>query len=278
MRMEFTYNRTYRGKVRLVVFDWAGTMVDYGCQAPIAAFVAGFKAKGVNVSMGAARIPMGMEKREHIKTVAAMDEVARLWQEVHGRAVREQDIDTMYDEFAALLLASIEAKSNLLPEVIEAVAELRKRNIKIGASTGYFTEAADIVVKKAASQGYAPDFTICASDVPAGRPEPWMIFRVMEALGIYPPEAVVNVGDTPIDIESALNAGVWSVGVAATGNQMGVTEAEIKTLPEEEYMSRLQKARNSLAAVGAHYVIDTMADLPSVIDSVEAALSAGARP
>lgn len=275
--MEFSFSRTYRGKVRLVVFDWAGTMVDYGCQAPIAAFVAGFKAKGVAVSMAAARIPMGMEKREHIKTVAGMDEVARLWHKIHGRPVREQDIDTMYDEFATLLLDSIEAKSNLLPHVVEAVAELRKRNIKVGASTGYFTEAAEIVVKKAASQGYIPDFTICASEVPAGRPAPWMIYRAMEALDVFPPEAVINVGDTPVDIESALNAGVWSVGVAATGNQMGLTEAEIKTLPAEEYKKQLQKARKSLAAAGAHYVIDTMAELPAIIDSVETALLADAR-
>lgn len=276
--MEFVYDRSYRGKVRLVVFDWAGTMVDYGCQAPVAAFVNGFRAKGVDVSMAAARIPMGMEKREHIETVAAMEEVARLWHKVHGRAVSEQDIDAMYDEFARLLLESIEEKSNLLPDVVEVVAELRKRSIRIGASTGYFTEAADIVLKKAAAQGYTPDFSICASDVPAGRPAPWMIYRTMEALGVFPLEAVVNVGDTPIDIESALNGGVWSVGVAATGNQMGLTEAEIALLPAEEYLSRLQKARNSLAAAGAHYVMDTMAELPAIINSIETALSAGKKP
>jgi phosphonoacetaldehyde hydrolase len=100
----------------------------------------------------------------------------------------------------------------------------------------------------------------------------------MEALGVFPSEAEVNVGDTPIDIESALNGGVWSVGVAATGNQMGLTEAEIALLPAEEYLSRLQKARNSLAAAGAHYVMDTMAELPAIINSIEAALSAGKKP
>ena len=276
--MEHQFVRTYRGSIKLVVFDWAGTMVDYGCQAPVGAFVAGFKAKGVDVSMATARIPMGMEKRDHIKTVAAFDEVARAWRNVHGREVTEEDIDSMYDDFSSLLLKSIEAHSTLLSGVLEAVAALRENGVKIAATTGYFTEAADIVVKGAAKAGYRPDFTICSSDVPAGRPSPWMIYRAMEALGIYPPEAVVNVGDTPIDIAAALNAGVWSVGVAATGNQLGLTENEAKSLDPEVYNTRLVKAQESLLVAGAHYAIDTMNQFPEIVEQIDAQLVRGEKP
>lgn len=276
--MENQTNTTYREGIKLAVFDWAGTMVDYGCQAPVGAFVAGFKAKGIDVSMATARIPMGMEKRDHIKTVASYNEVAQAWRGTHGGDVTENDIDSMYDNFASLLLGSIEEHSKLLPGVYDAVATLRKNGVKIAASTGYFTQAADIVVKAAAKAGYRPDFTICSSDVPAGRPHPWMIYRSMEALGVYPPEAVVNVGDTPVDMATSLNAGVWSVGVAATGNQVGLTENEAKNLAPEAYKKRLNKAHKSLLMAGAHYVIDSMAQFPAIVVKINARLARGEKP
>ena len=49
--------------------------------------------------------------------------------------------------------------------------------------------AAQVVYDAAKKQGFVPDFTICADEVPTGRPEPWMIFRAMEALGVYPPSS-----------------------------------------------------------------------------------------
>jgi len=32
--MEFVYRRSCRGPVKLVILDWAGTTMDYGCYAP----------------------------------------------------------------------------------------------------------------------------------------------------------------------------------------------------------------------------------------------------
>ena len=276
--MDHKDRRTYRGKTQLVLFDWAGTTVDFGCQAPITAFVKGFKNLGIDVSMKAARLPMGMEKRAHIRSVADQPEIVRAWQHVHGCGVTEENIDSMFNEFSDLLLESIEAKSALLPGVKRVVETLRDQNIKIGASTGYFTEAANIVSEKAATNGYVPDLTICSSDVPAGRPAPWMIYRVMEALNVYPPEAVINVGDTPVDVAFGLNAGVWSVAVAETGNQMGLTEKEISNLSSKDHKSRLESARKSLYDAGAHWVINRMDELPSVVEKINQSLASGKKP
>ena len=276
--MRFTYSRAYQGEIQLVIFDWAGTTVDFGCQAPVDAFVKGFGNRGVEVSMEAARLPMGMEKRDHIAAVAAMEEVARCWADVHGRKITDGDIDSMFNDFSSLLLESIEAQSRLLPGVRETVDKLRAQGIKIGASTGYFTEAAEIVIKNGAAAGYCPDYTICASDVPSGRPHPWMIYRTMEALDVYPPEAVVNVGDTTVDIEFALNAGVWAVGIAETGNQMGLTEEELNRVAPDIRREKLEKARQSLSRQGAHFVIDRMNELPNVIEEINRKMQQGIKP
>jgi phosphonoacetaldehyde hydrolase len=49
--------------IRLVVFDWAGTVIDFGCCAPVAAFRDAFAKLGVPVSVAEARAPMGLHKK-----------------------------------------------------------------------------------------------------------------------------------------------------------------------------------------------------------------------
>ena len=276
--MIYHYQRRYRGRIQLAIFDWAGTTVDFGCQAPIIAFVEGFRRKGVEVSLAAARGPMGMEKREHIKTVIELEEVAKQFRVAHGRDATEEDIDALFDDFVPMLLEILEDRSQIIPGVPETIETLRETGMKIGASTGYFNEAAEIVVKAGKQSGYSPDYVINASEVPAGRPEPWMIFRVMEGLGVYPPESVVNVGDTEVDVESGLNAGVWSVGVAATGNTLGLTLAEYQELEPLQLEQRLAVARDCLYRAGAHYVINTMQELPGVIENINDRLECGDKP
>lgn len=276
--MNYRYTRNYIAEVQLVAFDWAGTMVDFGCQAPILAFVEGFKRKGVDITMAQAREPMGMEKRDHIRVVTEMDEVAKAWHKKYGRPVTPEDIDSMFDDFVPVLMDILQSHSTLIPGVVDAVKKLRERGIKIAGSTGYFKEAADIVAKCGAEGGYVPDAMTNSSEVCAGRPAPWMIYKLMEELSVYPAAAVVNVGDTPVDIETGLNAGVWSVGVAATGNETGLTEDELAALSPEQRKVVVGKARETLIRAGAHYVMDTMAELPGVIDQINAQLRLGQKP
>ncbi|MBL0379971.1 MAG: phosphonoacetaldehyde hydrolase [Desulfofustis sp. PB-SRB1] len=171
---DFSYTRTYRGPVKLVVFDWAGTAVDFGCQAPIIAFMEGFKQCGVEVTMEQARAPMGMEKRAHIGGGAGHGRGAALWRSVHGKNATDEDIDAMYEDFVPHLLRILPDYSALIPDVADAISALRANGVKIGATTGYFHEAAEVVVRAAAAAGYIPDAHLCASDLRQGRPSrPW---------------------------------------------------------------------------------------------------------
>lgn len=269
---------TYRDNIRLAVFDWAGTTVDFGCQAPILAFIEGFRAKGIQVDARTARGPMGMEKRAHIKAVTEVSQVAEAWLQKYDRAVAEEDIDAMFHDFVPHLLSILDSHSQVIPGVVEAVSRLRERGVLIGSTTGYFKEAADIVTAAGARAGYIPDFSVCASDVEEGRPYPWMIYRVMEALNICPPEAVVSVGDTEVDMRAGLNGGVWSVGVAATGNELGLTREAFEVLESSEREALLTTVREKLYSAGAHLVIDTMEELPAAIERINVLLASGGKP
>ena len=276
--MEFVFRRSYRGPVKLTIFDWAGTMIDYGSCAPAGAFIEGYRRKGLEITMAQARAPMGMGKWDHIKVIGQMEPVAAQWQQIYNRELNNADVDEMYEDFVPVLLEVLADYAILIPGAVEMAKALKKDGILLGGTTGYFEEAMNVCVKAAARQGYAPDFCVCATQVSAGRPAPWMIYRVMNELNVYPPEAVVKVGDTEPDIEAGLNAGVWTVGVVKTGNALGLNEAEVSNLPPVDVQTRLAQARIRMGHSGAHYVVDGVWDVPAVVADINTRLTRGERP
>lgn len=273
-----TRRRGYNGKLQALVFDWAGTLVDHGSCAPAAVFVEVFRRVEVPVTTAEARAPMGMAKRAHIEAVLADPGVAARWQKRYGRASTAADIDRIYADFLPLQLACIAEHAELIPGVLSAIEACRKRGLKIGTSTGYVRAMMDVVLDEARRQGFTPDVMVCTDDVPAGRPAPWMCWENARRLNVFPAAAMVKIDDTPVGIEAGVNAGMWTVGVARTGNEMGLSLAELNELPADERDARLKKAYERLTASGAHYVIDGVADLMPVLDEIENRLATGERP
>ncbi len=277
--MDFMYHRSYKGPVKLVILDWAGTTLDYGCYAPAVVFIEVFKRRGVEITMEQARRPMGLKKLDHIRAISLQDEVAKLWKQVHAKECTEADVQDMFKkDFVPLQVACIADYSQLIPGTVETVNELKSRGIKTGSTTGYFTEAMEINLREAKKQGYDPDVNACASDVPAGRPEPWMVMSNMQQARVFPPEAVVKVDDTRPGISEGLNAGTWTIGVAKTGNEVGLNQQELAALPAEEVIRKVEQAADGLAKAGAHYVIESIAALPAIISEIEQRLKMGDRP
>lgn len=254
-----------RGEVLAVVLDWAGTIVDFGSCAPAAVFVQAFLHHGVTVTLAQARAPMGMAKRDHILAIASEPSVASQWRAAHSRDFAEADIDAIYATFLPLQEACVSTFSTLIPGAREAIRTLRDRRLKIGSSTGYTREIMAHVMREAAVQGLTVDAMYCASDVPQGRPWPWLIYTNMQHLCVCPPARVVIVDDTVVGIQAGLNAGVWTVAVAATGNLIGMNEAAFRALPASEQTKLIAAARRTLTEAGAHYVVDSIADLPAVV-------------
>lgn len=260
----------YRGPIRMVVFDWAGTTVDHGCFAPLAPFVETFRRHGVEILAAEARVPMGLQKKDHLQALIFAPEIAQRWQKQHGRAPAQADVDQLYErDFVPLQLECVAQHSQLIDGLLPCIAWLRSRKVHVVTTTGYFKEAAEICYAAAAKQGYIPDANLCSSDVPEGRPAPWMIFRHMEKFGVYPPAAVVKVGDTAPDVGEGRNAGAWTVGVVQSCSEVGLTHAEFMALPEAQRQARLAVARQTLLDAGAHYVIDTVAELPALLPEIE---------
>lgn len=276
--MTFRYRRSYRGPLRAVVLDWAGTTCDHGCLAPARTFADAFAAAGVPITVEQARAPMGMAKWQHIKTITQMPAVAEAWERRYGRPSEDSDVDTIYKRFLPLQVETVARYSDLIPGVLDAIAAMRTRGLKIGSTTGYPREVMDVVVREARAQGYEPDTIVTADDTPLGRPGPFPALKALIDMGVYPVEAVVKIGDTVVDIEEGLNGGMWTVGVTVTGNEVGLTADDWAHLPADEQDRLRDRAAAKLAAAGAHHVIDSVADMMPVLDKIEEALARGERP
>ena len=150
--------------------------------------------------------------------------------------------------------------------------------MKIGSTTGYTRVLMDVLAPEASARGYAPDAIVCADEVPAGRPYPWMCYLNQIQLGVYPGEVCVKIGDTVPDIEEGLNAGMWTIGVVQCGNEIGLSESEIGQLPPLELEARLKAGHKHLRYAGAHYSIDSLSEVPALIDAINERLVHGERP
>jgi phosphonoacetaldehyde hydrolase len=266
--------------LRAVVFDWAGTIIDFGSCAPMGAFVRLFEKFGIELTIAEARGPMGTAKWDHIKALGTLPRIAAQWQKVHGKAFTDADVDHLYEVFTPMsAAAAADAKYvDFIPGAVDTVKALRARGLKVGSTTGYNREIMAAVTPIAAAGGYVPDNLVCAGDLAEGRPSPLGMYRTFADLGVWPASTVVKVDDTGYGIEEGVNAGTWAVGLAVSGNEMGLSLQEWQALDASAQDTLRQGATARLKAAGAHYVIDSVADLLPVLEAIEARLKQGAKP
>jgi phosphonoacetaldehyde hydrolase len=276
--MTSAYAPRFHRHLQAVILDWAGTTVDYGSHAPLEAIIKVFEGKGVQVKAEEVREPMGQHKRDHLKALTEMPAIIKRWEKAHDRTPHDDDVEELYEAFSEKLKQTIIENGTLIPGVKEAVDALRTRGLQIGSSTGYVREVMQDLLPTIEEQGYKPDTLVCVDEVSGGRPAPWMIFQNAMLLDVYPMFTVVKIGDTVADVLAGLNAGTWTIGIAKTGNALGLREDEIAELEEERLASRLTAARRKLYQAGAHYVVDSLADVMPVIERIDKRLMRGETP
>ncbi len=275
---EFTYNRAYRGPIRCIILDWAGTTMDFGCMAPAVVFRQVFEKAGVPITIEEARIPMGAHKKVHIGLICEIPSVRARWVETHGAEPTAEDVNRMFENFVPMQEACLSDYSKLIPGTLEVIAECRERNYKIGSTSGYLPGMLAINQADAEKQGYVPDATFGAGDVKRGRPYAHMVLRNIIELDVSPVQSVVKIDDTLTGIEEGLNAGCWAVGLAISGNEVGVPLEEWNAFSDEVKQKHRDRVYPTMYQRGAHYVIDSIANLMPCLDDIEARLRRGENP
>ncbi len=264
--------------IKAVIFDWAGTMIDYGCMAPVEALKSAFAAEGLDISDEDARRDMGRAKHDHVRALLAYLPVTASWTGLKGAAPTEDDVERIYAALVPLMAEAATRHALLIPGAAALVADLRAQGVKVGSGTGYTREMMQGILNAAAEQGYAPDVVVCAGETPSGRPAPLMTWKALIEMDAWPASACVKVDDAEVGVAEGCAAGCWSVGLAASGNGVGLSPDAWRSLSETRRRALRDAAETSLRAAGAHYVVDSVADLGPTLSEIAARISAGDRP
>lgn len=277
----YRYIRKYTGPLKACILDWSGTTADKYVIAPAVVFKEVFDKHGVPITMKEAREPMGLRKDLHIKAITEIPEVKERWKEKHGNYPTQHCVDKMFDDFVPIQLGNLGNYSELLPGVRAATYRLRNEcNLKIGVTTGFIRPMVDVLLVDAISQGFDPDCTVAGDEVENGaRPKPFMVYKNLDLLNVSPIQSVVKVDDTVGGVGEGLEAGCWTVGVSRYSNYMDIDSEEHEAqLSQEDLLERNRKSREILQKAGAHYVIDTIVDLPDIVHEINSKLRMGLGP
>ncbi|MDR1881125.1 MAG: phosphonoacetaldehyde hydrolase [Tannerellaceae bacterium] len=245
-----------RKKIKGIICDWAGTVIDFGCMAPVRVFVEVFKKRGIDITLEEARKPMGLSKKAHIQAILHEPRITALWRERYGQPPGEADVDSLYALVEPQLAEEVKGHSDLIDGTMELLAFCRENGVKFGTTTGYTAAMMRNIIPAVAEKGFIPDCIVASDEVPAGRPSPFMVFENMKRMNCYPASQMVKIGDTVADIQEGLNAGMWTIGLTLSGNETGLARSELAALPESEIQELRFRASKRLLKAGAHYTCD----------------------
>ena len=265
-------------RLQAVICDWAGTLVDFGSFAPTQIFVEAFAELGVAISLEEARGPMGMGKWDHIRTLCNQPAIAKRFAEAVGHAPTDSDVTALYERFMPLQIAKIADHSAVIPGALDTLATLRDQGLKIGSCSGYPLVVMEKVAALAAANGLQVDHVVATDEVPNGRPHPAQALANVIALGISDVAACVKVDDTTPGILEGRAAGMWAVALTCSGNALGLTFDQYQALSKAEREAAHHHVAAEFASSQPHYCIETIAELPKVIEAINSRLQQGERP
>jgi len=267
-----------KSTVKAVILDWAGTSIDYGSLAPVKVFIEVFKEKGIAINSADVRKFMGVDKRNHTCKLLALDHVKEQWEALYGISPQEADVEEIFSKLEPKLAEVACELSEPIPGAIEFVEDMRDLGIKVGTTTGYVKSMMDKIVPEAERRGFKPDCIVNSSEVQAGRPFPYMCYLNAIKMDVFPFSHMIKIGDTEADIQEGLNAGMWTIGLAKSGNEIGLSQKELETLDDGERNFLIENAKLRLKKVGAHYVADGIWDCLPLVSIIEERIDRGERP
>lgn len=255
--------------IKGVIFDWAGTIIDYGCIAPAQVFVEVFRQNEIFISIKEARIPMGLAKKDHVRELLKIDTIQKQWIAEYGRKPSETDVEQLYAELEPALAAIVKKFCQPVPGAIKLINMLKIQGIKVGTTTGYVDEMMNNIIPLTTAAGLMPDAIISSSEVSTGRPAPWMIYLNCEIMDVYPLSQMVKIGDTVADIQEGINAGMWTIGLTKSGNELGLSQEEAEKADPVWLMEQIALAGKKLLNAGADYVAEGVWDCGPILEEID---------
>jgi len=225
-------------KIKLAIFDMAGTTVQDNREVE-KCFYEAIVATNLSISSEKINSMMGWSKILVFETI---------WKEEIGEShpYYQNKVQESYQYFCKILEDHYRARGAKPYEGVLDVFEFcRSNDIKVALTTGFYRKVTDIILNKLGwNNGLNSDYvnldktgnhiincSVTSSDVPNGRPSPEMIHLAMQKCGISDSKEVINLGDTPSDLQSGYSANVYCNVGSLYGSH---NEQELGVLPHDK--------------------------------------------
>ena len=277
----YSYTRNYYGKLRGCIFDWSGTLIDKYSIAPVRSLIDTFRDFKIDVTGDDVRSAMGIRKDEHIKDILNKEHVKSQWMKLYKVPPTNTNFEELNLHYQMKQLDTISEYTEIIPGVRSQLLYFKNnRRLLFGGTTGFYNNITEKIKEDIRKQGLILDAFVSGDDVKNGsRPNPFMLFRCMELLGISNVRSVLKVDDTIAGVQEGLNAGVWTVGVARYSNYMNIHSLDdLEKIDINDYNERVRYSYQKLLHSGAHYVINDLSELDNVIRDINSRLKRGESP
>ena len=183
--------------MKLLVFDWDGTLIDSADRIISC------------MRQAAADLTLPKPAAEAVRDIIGLG-LPEALEKLFGRLSDEQQRQ-MRQRYAFYYIEQDDTPTEFFPGVIEGLTRLRERGYQLAVATGKSRQGLDRVLAETATAELF-DYSRCADET-RSKPHPLMLEQLLQAAKLEPHQALM-VGDTEYDLEMATNAGVASVGVS----------------------------------------------------------------
>jgi len=254
--------------IKACIFDLGGTIVDRYSLTSLLSLRKLFINRGINLNNDLLLKGVGMNNQKHILNILNDKTILKKWFNRYKDYPDEYDVKVLLDEFNREQCGYSETIIDILPETRECIDYLGFNYIKTGCTTRFDKENMKAIQNKLERNDIYLDSYVSSE---GNKPCPFMIQENMKRLGISNPKEVLKIDDSTLGIEEGKNAGCITVAVARWSihmNIMNISDAYEFDERYPEIQDKLKHSRNVLRDAGADYVIDTLDELPRVIESI----------
>ncbi len=257
-------------RIRLCIFDLGGTIVDKYSLTPFISLKNAFRRKRININNKLIYKDMGMNKHEHIEEILKDKYVSRNWFKLYGQYPNSSSVMSVYEEFINCQMTEGIENIEILPETKSCINWLKDNNISTGATTGFSKPIMNAIKEKLIDDDIHIDKYVSSTCLgKPGRPNPYMMYEIINKLSISDHKRVIKIDDTCVGIEEGKNAGALTVGIAKWSTNMKMTDySQDENMSKEEYVERLKNSREELWKANPDYVIDSLEGLPRIINHI----------
>lgn len=269
--------------IKACIFDLGGTIVDRYSFTPFISFKKAFRNRGIDLCPSLIRKDMGLNKMDHINKIFESDDIQKQWFSRNLESIDDRVKRNIFKEFSIIQKNETIERMKVIPQTVKCIRYLQDNDILTGVTTGFDYEQTMRVKSLLETYNIYLDSYVSSTCLEKpSRPHPFMIHKNMDNLNINDHRAIIKIDDTISGIKEGLNAGCLTVAVARWSVNMGVDTYEDMMRLDNAIMDgsnnyslnyhnqkeKLKESREILKSSGAHYVIDTLEELPGIIQHI----------